>query len=156
MCYLLVCECEELEVCTLTHHQIGVDFALKVLNWDAKTIIRLQLWDIAGTYVRTYIHAWSTSNYYRFYHVMAHDVVVLCMPHLQLLIVTYVGIIYFVFRNIPEVLQTTLHSMGDRSLCHTPLGHHTTQLPPFNSLPALHSVPCIPPSPWMSLNHLPS
>lgn len=27
---------------------IGVDFALKVLNWDQKTIIRLQLWDIAG------------------------------------------------------------------------------------------------------------
>lgn len=27
---------------------IGVDFALKVLNWDASTIIRLQLWDIAG------------------------------------------------------------------------------------------------------------
>jgi Ras-related protein Rab-32 len=27
---------------------IGVDFALKVLNWDQDTIIRLQLWDIAG------------------------------------------------------------------------------------------------------------
>ncbi|GBP13324.1 Ras-related protein Rab-32 [Eumeta japonica] len=27
---------------------IGVDFALKVLNWDANTIIRLQLWDIAA------------------------------------------------------------------------------------------------------------
>ncbi|XP_034937458.1 ras-related protein Rab-32 isoform X1 [Chelonus insularis] len=27
---------------------IGVDFALKVLNWDPNTIIRLQLWDIAG------------------------------------------------------------------------------------------------------------
>lgn len=27
---------------------IGVDFALKVLNWDTNTIIRLQLWDIAG------------------------------------------------------------------------------------------------------------
>jgi len=27
---------------------IGVDFALKVLNWDAETLIRLQLWDIAG------------------------------------------------------------------------------------------------------------
>lgn len=27
---------------------IGVDFALKVINWDANTIIRLQLWDIAG------------------------------------------------------------------------------------------------------------
>ncbi|KAL7291827.1 hypothetical protein TKK_0014608 [Trichogramma kaykai] len=26
---------------------IGVDFALKVLNWDSQTIIRLQLWDIA-------------------------------------------------------------------------------------------------------------
>ncbi|PRP77305.1 lightoid-like [Planoprotostelium fungivorum] len=27
---------------------IGVDFALKSLNWDSKTNIRLQLWDIAG------------------------------------------------------------------------------------------------------------
>jgi Ras-related protein Rab-32 len=28
--------------------QIGVDFALKVLQWDADTVVRLQLWDIAG------------------------------------------------------------------------------------------------------------
>ncbi len=28
--------------------QIGVEFALKVINWDPKTEIRLQLWDIAG------------------------------------------------------------------------------------------------------------
>uniref|UniRef100_A0A3Q1IF94 Ras-related protein Rab n=1 Tax=Anabas testudineus TaxID=64144 RepID=A0A3Q1IF94_ANATE len=27
---------------------IGVDFALKVLHWDHKTVVRLQLWDIAG------------------------------------------------------------------------------------------------------------
>lgn len=27
---------------------IGVDFALKVLPWDNDTVIRLQLWDIAG------------------------------------------------------------------------------------------------------------
>jgi len=27
---------------------IGVEFALKVINWDQKTEIRLQLWDIAG------------------------------------------------------------------------------------------------------------
>lgn len=27
---------------------IGVDFALRVLNWDHKTVVRLQLWDIAG------------------------------------------------------------------------------------------------------------
>ncbi|XP_074656197.1 ras-related protein Rab-38-like isoform X1 [Tubulanus polymorphus] len=27
---------------------IGVDFALKVINWDADTVVRLQLWDIAG------------------------------------------------------------------------------------------------------------
>ena len=31
---------------------IGVDFALKVLNWDPSTIIRLQLWDIAGECLR--------------------------------------------------------------------------------------------------------
>ncbi|KAJ7342026.1 hypothetical protein JRQ81_008412 [Phrynocephalus forsythii] len=27
---------------------IGVDFALKVLHWDSRTLVRLQLWDIAG------------------------------------------------------------------------------------------------------------
>merc|ERR1712000_145609 len=27
---------------------IGVDFALKVINWDQNTVVRLQLWDIAG------------------------------------------------------------------------------------------------------------
>uniref|UniRef100_A0A8C8DSU9 Zgc:162171 n=1 Tax=Oryzias sinensis TaxID=183150 RepID=A0A8C8DSU9_9TELE len=27
---------------------IGVDFALKVLPWDLATVVRLQLWDIAG------------------------------------------------------------------------------------------------------------
>ncbi|MGH0171139.1 UNVERIFIED_CONTAM: hypothetical protein FKN15_060639 [Acipenser sinensis] len=27
---------------------IGVDFALKVISWDSKTLVRLQLWDIAG------------------------------------------------------------------------------------------------------------
>lgn len=27
---------------------IGVDFALKVLQWDGDTVVRLQLWDIAG------------------------------------------------------------------------------------------------------------
>merc|ERR1719162_2816063 len=27
---------------------IGVDFALKVINLDANTVVRLQLWDIAG------------------------------------------------------------------------------------------------------------
>lgn len=27
---------------------IGVDFALKVINWDPVTTVRLQLWDIAG------------------------------------------------------------------------------------------------------------
>jgi small GTP-binding protein len=27
---------------------IGVDFALKVINWDDNSVVRLQLWDIAG------------------------------------------------------------------------------------------------------------
>ncbi len=34
----------------LFYSQIGVDFALKVINWDPNTLIRLQLWDIAGNY----------------------------------------------------------------------------------------------------------
>jgi GTPase SAR1 family protein len=28
--------------------KIGVDFALKVIDWDKDALIRLQLWDIAG------------------------------------------------------------------------------------------------------------
>jgi len=27
---------------------IGVDFALRVINWDDNTVVRMQLWDIAG------------------------------------------------------------------------------------------------------------
>jgi len=27
---------------------IGVDFALKTIEWDAKTLVRLQFWDIGG------------------------------------------------------------------------------------------------------------
>lgn len=30
---------------------IGVDFALKVLHWDPETVVRLQLWDIAGEHL---------------------------------------------------------------------------------------------------------
>lgn len=26
----------------------GVDFALKSIEWDVRTVVRLQLWDIAG------------------------------------------------------------------------------------------------------------
>jgi small GTP-binding protein len=33
---------------SLPHFQIGVDFALKILQFDSDTIVRLQLWDIAG------------------------------------------------------------------------------------------------------------
>ena len=33
---------------SLNYNYIGVDFALKVINWDPDTLIRLQLWDIAG------------------------------------------------------------------------------------------------------------
>ena len=32
----------------LTFFKIGVDFAMKVLNLGENTVIRLQLWDIAG------------------------------------------------------------------------------------------------------------
>lgn len=27
---------------------IGVDFTLKTIEWDPKTVVRLQFWDIAG------------------------------------------------------------------------------------------------------------
>lgn len=27
---------------------LGVDFVLKTLEWDEKTVVRLQLWDIGG------------------------------------------------------------------------------------------------------------
>lgn len=33
---------------------IGVDFALKVVHWDQSTVIRLQLWDIAGIFSQTH------------------------------------------------------------------------------------------------------
>ena len=42
-------------MCSLTTSQIGVDFSLKVLNWDADRIIKLQLWDIAGEYIVKYL-----------------------------------------------------------------------------------------------------
>lgn len=35
---------------------IGVDFALKVLNWDSRTLVRLQLWDIAGKRAASLYH----------------------------------------------------------------------------------------------------
>jgi Ras-related protein Rab-32 len=44
-----------LSVCIL---QIGVDFALKVLNWDANTMVRMQLWDIAGGWGR-YVYCYT-------------------------------------------------------------------------------------------------
>ncbi len=50
---IVYCECalySTIKVCVLQLSvQIGVDFALKVLNWDNNTTIRLQLWDIAGS-----------------------------------------------------------------------------------------------------------
>ena len=27
---------------------IGIDFAIKILNWDANTDVKLEIWDIAG------------------------------------------------------------------------------------------------------------
>ena len=45
---------------------IGVDFALKVINWDPNTLIRLQLWDIAGQeYVSLVINydSWSSKSF---------------------------------------------------------------------------------------------
>ncbi|XP_063808689.1 uncharacterized protein LOC135013236 [Pseudophryne corroboree] len=43
---------------------IGVDFALKVINWDTKTLVRLQLWDIAGAVHRPTIAAsWAAKGF---------------------------------------------------------------------------------------------
>lgn len=44
---------------------IGVDFALKVLNWDAETVVRLQLWDIAGEYRGEPLAPLSTERKYK-------------------------------------------------------------------------------------------
>ena len=43
---------------------IGVDFALKVVHWDQSTVIRLQLWDIAGKKNRNnpIIHVFSSNQ----------------------------------------------------------------------------------------------
>ena len=42
-------------MCSLTTSQFGIDLSIKVLNWDADTIIRLQLWEIAGEYIVKYL-----------------------------------------------------------------------------------------------------
>ena len=42
--------------------KVGVDFALKVLKWDVTTIVRLQLWDIAGLYKTFTICSASVSS----------------------------------------------------------------------------------------------
>lgn len=41
---------------------IGVDFALKVLNWDTRTLVRLQLWDIAGERGQEKLGFWKMDN----------------------------------------------------------------------------------------------
>lgn len=51
---------------------IGVDFALKSLEWDSNTVIRLQLWDIAGEHNNTYVN----KNYFCF--GQAYDI--MCFP----------------------------------------------------------------------------
>ena len=35
--------------------KIGVDFAMKILNWNENTIIRLQFWDIEGRKILLHI-----------------------------------------------------------------------------------------------------
>lgn len=35
---------------------IGVDFAMKVINWKGSSIVRLQLWDIAGKLILSCIN----------------------------------------------------------------------------------------------------
>ncbi len=38
-----------IEICVIDDClQIGVDFALKLIVWDANTIVRMQMWDVAG------------------------------------------------------------------------------------------------------------
>lgn len=46
---------------------IGVDFALKIIDWDEKNLVRLQLWDIAGFKKRSCIfRTLFENNYSRF------------------------------------------------------------------------------------------
>lgn len=37
---------------------IGVDFALKVIRWSKNSLVRIQLWDIAGT-MESKLNDWS-------------------------------------------------------------------------------------------------
>lgn len=41
---------------------IGMDFALKIIDWDNGTLVRLQLWDIAGMSSSKCINSYS--NHY--------------------------------------------------------------------------------------------
>eukprot|EP01136_Pigoraptor_vietnamica_P025484 Opistho-1_new@79559 len=43
-----ICICRSFHSNSFYRTQIGVDFALKVINLDPETVVRLQLWDIAG------------------------------------------------------------------------------------------------------------
>ena len=45
---------------------IGVDFALKVINWDPNTLIRLQLWDIAGQEYVSWVIYYDSLSYESF------------------------------------------------------------------------------------------
>ena len=45
--------------------KIGVDFAMKILNWNENTIIRLQFWDIEGRKILLHIFMRSQKAYLR-------------------------------------------------------------------------------------------
>lgn len=58
----------------LSIYQIGVDFALKVIQWSPDTVIRMQLWDIAGQekfsgLTRVSLHAISQQQITTAWHV---------------------------------------------------------------------------------------
>ena len=51
---------------------IGVDFALKVINWDSNTIIRQKMWDIASQIKKKKKKKWDNGTLQFEFYVIIH------------------------------------------------------------------------------------